>query len=521
MPSTYRDPMTGEVKFKNPANTVINETTGQTADTLTPTPKPFNTAQNLSIGLSQGQVTDQSQIDAGLPEFTPTEDFNIDIPETGVPSEALASNASTSSIVSKQNTAQTAYNDYLSQQQTLQDEILALSQPSEELTNALADLDKVREDRERLLDFSEDRTVDIGTIRGEQDQINRSFSRREQTAINRANLLLNQQAQRISATEKALQFNQQNLDTVLKLHEMTSPEIVGQEIDPVTGDVIAFTQNSDGSISSQTIGRISVPDPEKETVGIITNAATGQKILVSLKDGVMISEPIEGSTGLAPRSGGVTTGGGFGSSNPDASFIENLGATRGGRLLTQGEAEPFTKGFLVLDQLGALSDTILDKDTGPIIGILADNNPYDVKASLINAQLQAIVPNLARGVYGEVGVLTDTDIENYKKTLPNLRSTEDVGRAVLGMTLRVVQSSMKRQLEVMMASGRDVSGFAGLYQELENAAGAIEDSLATGGDVVDADTAGQEADEIFGAGKDGGNSSFLNQVGSFFTSLFR
>jgi hypothetical protein len=62
-------------------------------------------------------------------------------------------------------------------------------------------------------------------------------------------------------------------------------------------------------------------------------------------------------------------------------------------------------------------------------------NPYDTDAQTLKAQLQSLIPNLARGVYGEVGVLTDNDIKNYAQTIPNLTQTEDVQKAILAMTL--------------------------------------------------------------------------------------
>lgn len=65
-------------------------------------------------------------------------------------------------------------------------------------------------------------------------------------------------------------------------------------------------------------------------------------------------------------------------------------------------------------------------------------NPYNTDAQVLKAQLSSLIPNLARGVYGEVGVLTDQDIQNYAKTIPNLTSTEDVNKAVLAMTLDTI-----------------------------------------------------------------------------------
>lgn len=65
-------------------------------------------------------------------------------------------------------------------------------------------------------------------------------------------------------------------------------------------------------------------------------------------------------------------------------------------------------------------------------------NPYNTDAQTLNAQISALIPNLARGVYGEVGVLTDADVAQYTKTVPNLKSTEAVNKAILAMTLHTI-----------------------------------------------------------------------------------
>jgi hypothetical protein len=51
-----------------------------------------------------------------------------------------------------------------------------------------------------------------------------------------------------------------------------------------------------------------------------------------------------------------------------------------------------------------------------------------------------------------VGVLTDNDIRLYAQTIPNLRQTKDVQKAVLAMTLDVVAGGYKRQLQTLAAA---------------------------------------------------------------------
>ena len=149
-------------------------------------------------------------------------------------------------------------------------------------------------------------------------------------------------------------------------------------------------------------------------------------------------------------------------------FIQLLLNSSGGKALTDTTIQSLTKGINVLGQVGALEANVKDIETGPITGLFRGLNPWDTNAQTIKAQLNGIVPNLARGIYGEVGVLTDNDIAQYSKTLPNLTSTEDVRNAVLGITLDLIGKSIKNTLEVNAAAGRDVSGFVDVYTNMIN-----------------------------------------------------
>ncbi len=148
-------------------------------------------------------------------------------------------------------------------------------------------------------------------------------------------------------------------------------------------------------------------------------------------------------------------------------------ASAGGKEVDATTATSFEKAFNVLSQISELQDTISGESTGPILGIIRSNDPYDKKAQLIKAQLAAIVPNLARGVYGEVGVLTDNDIKNYSQTLPNLTSTEDVRNLILGATIKSVQRSLETKIRTQAGLGRDVSGLLNLYTSVSTKADSL------------------------------------------------
>jgi hypothetical protein len=188
-----------------------------------------------------------------------------------------------------------------------------------------------------------------------------------------------------------------------------------------------------------------------------------------------------GGGGSSSGGGSRSSGGGGGStglSYDDPNYLFSvIQSSKGGRMLTQSEAEPLTKMKRVVGQAEAISGLVQQANTGPIVGILRTNNPYDTKAQLIKAQVTALVPTLARGVYGEVGVLTDTDVERYTRTIASLKNTADVNKAVMAMTLDIASKSMAAQLEAMSAAGRDVSGFYNMYKDVTTRVNSLKGQL--------------------------------------------
>lgn len=155
-----------------------------------------------------------------------------------------------------------------------------------------------------------------------------------------------------------------------------------------------------------------------------------------------------------------------------------MSSSAGGSQLTQTTFDSLSKGFAVIDQLSQLSGDIAEgSNSGPLLGQLAKRNPFDTKAQKIQAELISITPTLARGVYGEVGVLTDADVKLYQNTLPNLTQTQDVQQAVLALTLRTVKNSLTKKVELAARSGYDVSGLTPMMRDLNFQIQTIEEGL--------------------------------------------
>jgi len=146
--------------------------------------------------------------------------------------------------------------------------------------------------------------------------------------------------------------------------------------------------------------------------------------------------------------------------------------------LTADERQGIAKSFSVVNQLGQLQQNLSKDQTsffgGNVKKIMADIG-QNVDAGTINAQITALVPQVAKGVYGEVGVLTDQDTARYTKVLPNLTSPEKQNAAVTALTLTALRNGVKSKLDVAAASKLDVSGFVPLYNDLNNKINKIND----------------------------------------------
>ena len=84
----------------------------------------------------------------------------------------------------------------------------------------------------------------------------------------------------------------------------------------------------------------------------------------------------------------------------------------------------------------------------------------------MNGMLNAIIPNLARGIYGEVGVLTDNDIKNYKAAFVSIENPEEVNRKLYDITTKLVDDVIVRKLKNAIGARENVSAYTNLYSDI-------------------------------------------------------
>lgn len=131
----------------------------------------------------------------------------------------------------------------------------------------------------------------------------------------------------------------------------------------------------------------------------------------------------------------------------------------------------------------ASSDTkaIFGEGTGVIQGrlrTLASQLGGDTNAATINATIQGLIPTVARGIYGEVGVLTDADIANYKKTVGGINTPEDANRAVRYLLTDTLEKTYSNTIIDAARNQQNVSGFVDDYNSILSRTNKLKSELS-------------------------------------------
>lgn len=113
----------------------------------------------------------------------------------------------------------------------------------------------------------------------------------------------------------------------------------------------------------------------------------------------------------------------------------------------------------------------LEGKVGPVAGRINALNPYDTDVVKLNALIRQTVPGLARGVFGEVGVLTNQDIENYTATLANMNVTTDQAKALTQQLLDKIDKTQTNYLGSFEAANFDTSQITGLQNFVADTGG--------------------------------------------------
>jgi len=152
---------------------------------------------------------------------------------------------------------------------------------------------------------------------------------------------------------------------------------------------------------------------------------------------------------------------------------ETLGSTPIGSSPTQKTpilAEELTRLANVESVMGNLQDvkrsfTNLFKQNPELVGPIAGRvvgpllGQYNAAYQLLESAITKTVPGLARGIFGEVGVLTDADVERYRSLLPSAKKDAKVAFALFKEIEETVARRRIALLDAMEDGGRDIRAF--------------------------------------------------------------
>lgn len=295
------------------------------------------------------------------------------------------------------------------------------------------------------------------------------------TVDNQTQQLLDKAKAEKEAEQAAIQEVKDAVNTAMESGAAT-PQEVAQLTDPTLTDEERLTLAQGISARSATEER-RLDIREQEASIRASNALTNERYYNSL-----VTRAEAGDSAAISELGIVTD------SVDNVGIYGELLNSEGGKPLPAQAVVSLEKAITVASQLNTLSGLfqddkqlrgLVDPETGqeigvdlaPITKVFRSNNPFDVKAQQITASINAIIPNLARGIYGEVGVLTDQDVARYAQTIPNLGSVSEVQDAMLALTLKTVQNSVKNKLVINARNGADVSQQVNTLEELERTVG--------------------------------------------------
>lgn len=183
------------------------------------------------------------------------------------------------------------------------------------------------------------------------------------------------------------------------------------------------------------------------------------------------------------------------SNNPEQTqnVLNSIRNSKGkSKTLTQSQEEDIITTSSVISQLDTIINLISSKElpnessqdifgvkTGKLrgrISQIAGELGANPEAAALNAAITGLIPKVARGVFGEVGVLTDADVARYERTVPNMFLPENANEAVSIVLLDSLGNAMASKLNVWSQS-RDVSGFEDVYLNILNQSQELKDKI--------------------------------------------
>lgn len=167
------------------------------------------------------------------------------------------------------------------------------------------------------------------------------------------------------------------------------------------------------------------------------------------------------------------------------------------RQLGETEIRDFSQARLAKENAERIAELIAQIGTqDPVVGRFRKANPYDTKVVELQNLITQMVPGLARGIFKEVGVLTETDIALYTQTIANPTLTKEQADNATKQLLKTINLSIALQLDTLKRANKDVEDFEDILRESEREIALSDLADQKGFSLEEARRLGYDDDEI-------------------------
>ena len=143
-------------------------------------------------------------------------------------------------------------------------------------------------------------------------------------------------------------------------------------------------------------------------------------------------------------------------------------ATGTGKDLSVAENKEISDAFTAVTLTRNVERTMDDMDlpTGPILGeaMATLNQVLQTDAGVRSAAFQAavtqLIPKYARGIMGEVGVLTNEDVKNYAATVASIGNSPGANKKIMAATKVFIHNALRRKVNQFLTEGKNIRGYA-------------------------------------------------------------
>ncbi len=147
-----------------------------------------------------------------------------------------------------------------------------------------------------------------------------------------------------------------------------------------------------------------------------------------------------------------------------AAVVSNIGDD-----VPSAESTSFENAISSRNQIQRLHSAMADLTlVGPIAGKLRNLNPYDERVVRVKNMITQTVPGLARGIFHEVGVLTDDDVARYTRTLENPDLTIGEAQNAYNELMKTIDTNIQTKLKVWDANNKRTAGYKAIFVDANN-----------------------------------------------------